>query len=198
MNDPIDRIQWVHANTLHANDYNPNMVHEPELRLLERSILQTGWIQPVLTDADSQIIDGFHRWMLSRTSQAMRERYGGLLPVCRLEVSGAEARLMTIRINRAKGTHVAFRMAAVVKQLIDTYALDPEQIARDIGATRAEIDLLYQDNIFAARNIKDHRYSEAWAPAIKADVPAGSSLPAKAPVKPASKAVPQKKPIKKH
>ncbi len=42
--DPVDHIVWKPAASLKANSWNPNMVLEPELQLLERSILRTGWI----------------------------------------------------------------------------------------------------------------------------------------------------------
>ena len=42
--DPIDHIRWVPADTLDANTWNPNRVHLAELRLLERSLLSTGWL----------------------------------------------------------------------------------------------------------------------------------------------------------
>lgn len=54
--DPIDTIVWTPAEELHPNDWNPNRVLTAELVLLERSLLSTGWIQPVLAASDSQEI----------------------------------------------------------------------------------------------------------------------------------------------
>lgn len=133
--------------------------------LLERSILKTGWIQPVLVSRDKVIIDGFHRWSLTRDSVALRERYGGKLPCAVLDVSVAEAMLLTVRINRAKGTHIAVGMSALVKRLIDEHHYDPDEIAVEIGGTRAEVDLLYQDSIFREHKLDEWRYSPAWRPA---------------------------------
>ena len=61
MLDPINNIQWILASDLNGNDYNPNVVFTPELKLLERSLLKTGWVQPILISKDKIIIDGFHR-----------------------------------------------------------------------------------------------------------------------------------------
>lgn len=163
--EPISKIGWRSADTLKANDYNPNVVFSPELRLLELSILRHGWIQPVIIRNEGTIIDGFHRWALSRDSKALRAKYGGQLPCVVFKLSDADAMLLTIRMNRAKGTHVALRMAHMVKRLIDGCGLDPDHIAREIGASRAEVDLLYQDDLFKARNLDRAPYSEAWAPA---------------------------------
>ena len=46
--DPINQVQWRLASSLHANSCNPNVVFTPELKLLERSILKCGWIQPII------------------------------------------------------------------------------------------------------------------------------------------------------
>jgi ParB-like chromosome segregation protein Spo0J len=163
--EPISKIEWRSADSLQANDYNPNVVFTPELRLLELSILRHGWIQPVIIREDGTIIDGFHRWALSRDSKALRAKYGGQLPCVVFRLSDEDAMLLTIRMNRAKGTHVALRMAHLVKRLIDVCGAAPDYIAREIGASRAEVDLLYQDNLFKARKLDQAPYSEAWAPA---------------------------------
>lgn len=170
--DPVDDIAWMQADLLNANDYNPNVVFTPELRLLERSILMTGWVQPVLArQADSTIIDGFHRWRLAQDSKAIVARYKGRLPVALVRISRTDAMLLTIRMNRAKGTHVAVAMSKIVRELIDEHGYEPQQIADEIGGTREEVDLLHQDGVFKARNIADYRYSPAWYPAESSRTP---------------------------
>lgn len=162
--DPINNIRWVPADTLDANTWNPNRVHLAELRLLERSLLTTGWLQPVLVNPDRLIIDGFHRWRLSQDSDAVRARWKGRLPVAVIDVDKATAMLMTIRINRAKGTHVAVEMSAIVRELIHEHGVSREQIAVEIGGTKEEVDLLAQEGVFAAKQIHKHAYSRAWYP----------------------------------
>lgn len=162
--DPISRVEWREAATLNANDYNPNVVLTPELRLLERSILKLGWVQPVLVTEDGTIIDGFHRAMLAKTSEALRARYQGRVPCVVMKLTRAEAMITTIRINRAKGAHVALRMHEIVVELVNAHGMDPDEIAREIGAHRNEIDVLYQEGVFKARNLKDYAYSKAWIP----------------------------------
>ncbi len=168
MNDPINTIEWRDAAVLNGNDYNPNVVFSPELRLLERSILLTGFVQPILITKDGTIIDGFHRVMLSRESEALRKRYAGKVPCAVLDVPRDKAMILTIRMNRAKGTHVAVRMSEIVRELIDVHHCDPQEVAIEIGATKDEIDLLYQDGVFKMKNIENYRWSKAWYPAEKA------------------------------
>ncbi len=163
--DPIERIVWMDAAKLDANDYNPNVVLSQEMRLLEFSILRQGWVQPVLISRDGVIIDGFHRAMLSKTSKAMKEKYGGKCPCVVMDIDRPEAMMLTIRINRAKGSHVAFRMSGIVQELVNVHGLDPQEVAQEIGATSAEIDLLLQEGVFEARDIKGYKFSKAWYPA---------------------------------
>jgi len=163
-NEPLCNIEWRHVDTLHHNLWNPNRVFDQELALLEFSLLATGWIQPLLINREGVIIDGFHRWMLCKESQRLQTRYGGLVPCAVLAVSEPDAMMMTIRINRAKGTHAAVRMSDIVKTLIDTHGCEPQEIAQQIGANLDEVDLLYQDSLFVAKNMKNYQYSRAWIP----------------------------------
>lgn len=162
--DPILNIQWIHASLLEANAWNPNVVFGPELKLLERSILSLGWIQPILINPDKIIIDGFHRWKLSKDSKNIFTKYDGACPCAIINVDRPTAMIMTIRINRAKGTHVAVRMSEIVRSLIDEHGMLPEEIAQELGATMDEINLLHQDGVFKMKNIKDYKYSSAWYP----------------------------------
>jgi ParB-like chromosome segregation protein Spo0J len=165
--DPISKIEWLEAARLTANDYNPNVVFSPELKLLERSIVLQGWTQPVLIGREGDtltIIDGFHRTRLALDSKRIKDKYRGLVPCAVLAVTRPEAMLLTIRMNRAKGTHLAPRMAAIVKELLEVHQIDAKRIADEIGATAKEIELLSADTIWKQRNLKDYAYSKAWYP----------------------------------
>jgi ParB-like chromosome segregation protein Spo0J len=156
-NNPIERIEWKNPYDIVANDYNPNVVQPSELELLKFSIMQNGWIQPTLITHEGVLIDGFHRTTLARLE-------GWLVSCCVMELSEAERMILTIRINRAKGTHVAFKMSEIVKRLVMDFELTKDYIAYAIGATEKEIDLLLQEDVFQKLEIKQHRYSMAWEP----------------------------------
>lgn len=164
MNDPINNIQWLNAEDLDGNDYNPNVVFTPELKLLERSILKTGWVQPILISKDNIIIDGFHRWRLSQDSKKIVELYAGKVPCAIIELEKPQAMILTVRMNRAKGSHIAVQMSQIVHQLIDEFKIDIQELAQEIGATKDEIDLLYQDGVFKMKNISKYKYKNAWYP----------------------------------
>tara|TARA_R100000935_G_scaffold58501_1_gene95885 strand:- start:2891 stop:3403 length:513 start_codon:yes stop_codon:yes gene_type:complete len=160
--EPISRVEWINVDDLNANEYNPNVVLNKELKLLELSIMTNGWIQPVLINRDKSIIDGFHRTFLCKSSKAIREKYKNNVPCVVMDLTEPERMLLTIRINRAKGNHIAIKMHDIIKTLIDKYGVTKEHIIKSIGGTKAEVDLLYKDGVFDALNIKEHKYSQAW------------------------------------
>ena len=48
-NEPVDCVLWVKNEAVQANDYNPNSVAPPEMKLLKLSILEDGYTQPIVT-----------------------------------------------------------------------------------------------------------------------------------------------------
>lgn len=163
--EPVENIQWIECDKLVANHYNPNRVMNAEMNLIERSILLTGWIQPILINKNNVIIDGFHRWTLSRLSPSLRSKYHGRVPCAVLDISDVEAMVITVRINRAKGTHLAFRMSEYVRELVEKHKIPMDKLAVDIGATFDEIQLLMKSDVFEAKDVQNWAYSEAWFPA---------------------------------
>lgn len=162
---PISNVTWVDVDQLKANDYNPNVVYSKEMELLKLSILKNGWIQPILVTHELVIIDGFHRASLAKSDSKVKAMTGGKVPVVIMELSEPERMLLTVRINRAKGSHIAIRMSDLIKSLINDYGMKPEYVGEQIGATKEEIDLLLMDGVFKKFNInKETKYSKAWVP----------------------------------
>src|SRR5690606_15598698 len=108
--DPVYHVQPVDVFKLKANSWNPNTVFNTELALLETSILEAGWVHPIIVNKNFIIIDGYHRSWLAKNSQKIQERDAGLVPCVVLDIDDREAMMMTVRINRAKGTHGALQM----------------------------------------------------------------------------------------
>ncbi|SHL03823.1 ParB N-terminal domain-containing protein [Fibrobacter sp. UWH4] len=160
---PISNVQWVDVEKLSANDYNPNVVFSKEMELLKFSLLRNGWIQPVLVTQDFVIIDGFHRSTIAKVDKDVKAMSDGKVPVVVMNLSEPERMLLTIRINRAKGSHIALKMSDIIKKLVNEYGVPPETICKEIGANRDEVDLLMLENVFAAKKINEEtKYSQAW------------------------------------
>jgi ParB-like chromosome segregation protein Spo0J len=162
--NPIERIEWVDTADLVANSYNPNVVYNKELDLLAHSIIKNGWIQPILITQDNIIIDGFHRYSLAINHKGVREYSNGKVPCVRMELTEAERMFLTIRINRAKGSHIAVKMHEIIVSLVEDHGISLKQVCKEIGATKAEVELLLQDDVFKKLDIQNHKYSKAWYP----------------------------------
>ena len=165
MNHPINNIKWIKPSQLNANDYNPNVVLNQELKLLKLSLLKQGWLQPILIDQDNVIIDGYHRYWLAANDKEVAALADNTVPCAILDLSLSERMLLTIRINRAKGNHVALKMHEIVYALHNDHGVAKEHIAESIGANEQEINLLLQENVFSSKDTKNHKYSKAWIPA---------------------------------
>lgn len=116
--EPVDLILWIKANDIEANDYNPNKVAPPEMRLLEHSIREDGYTQPIVTYVDAggprTVIDGFHRNRGGREALDIRARLHGYLPVTTVNTdrtSRSDRIAATIRHNRARGRHMRYYVA---------------------------------------------------------------------------------------
>lgn len=160
---PISNVEWVPVEKLSANDYNPNVVFNDEMRLLKFSIQKHGWIQPILVTQDYVIIDGFHRATIAKTNPDVT--CNGCVPCCIMTLSEPERMLLTIRINRAKGSHIAVKMSDIIHTLINDFGMPMETICREIGADKQEVELLLLDNVFQKMDINEEtKYSKAWYP----------------------------------
>jgi ParB-like chromosome segregation protein Spo0J len=164
--EPVDCVLWVEADTVKANDYNPNVVAPPEMRLLQLSIMQDGFTQPIVAwpDGDAfEVIDGFHRNRVAREVGAVRKRTRGRLPisVINAERTAKEDRIAaTIRHNRARGVHQVDAMSDIVLDLARRNRSD-EWIAKELGMEPDEVLRLKQVTAMAEL-FGDREFSEAW------------------------------------
>ena len=166
--EPVDCVLWVRQDEVRANDYNPNDVAPPEMRLLQLSIMQDGYTQPIVAwddpDADGyEVVDGFHRNRVGREVGAVRKRIRGRLPisVINAERTSREDRIAaTIRHNRARGVHQVDAMADIVLDLHRRNRSD-EWIGRELGMEPDEVLRLRQVTGLAEM-FSDREFSEAW------------------------------------
>lgn len=165
-NEPVDFVKWVLAENVTANDYNPNKVAPPEMELLEISIMNDGYTQPVVTFPNGdkiEVVDGFHRTRVSKESKIVRERVKGYAPtvIIRKEQSNKNDRIAsTIRHNRARGKHQVDAMSEIILELKNRNWKN-ERIARELGMDEEEILRLCQ--ITGLQDIfKDDDFSKSW------------------------------------
>lgn len=165
--EPVDCVLWVRAEQLHANDYNPNSVAPPEMRLLQLSIMSDGYTQPIVAWPDQsdsyEVIDGFHRNRVGREVGAVRKRVMGRLPIAVINTdrTSKEDRIAaTIRHNRARGKHSVDAMADIVLDLARRN-WDDAKISKELGMEPDEVLRLKQVTGLAEL-FADREFSEAW------------------------------------
>ena len=164
--EPVDCVRWVKSDFVIANEYNPNSVAPTEMKLLEHSIQEDGYTQPIVSWANAEnyeVIDGFHRHRVGKESQAIQARIHGYLPlvVVNDERLGLGDRMAsTIRHNRARGKHKVEAMSDIVVELKRRFWSD-EKIGKELGMEPDEVLRLTQitglTDMFA-----DAEFSEAW------------------------------------
>lgn len=165
-NEPVDCVLWVKADDVQANDYNPNVVAPPEMKLLEHSIAEDGYTQPIVTwpsDEHYEVVDGFHRSRVGKEAKTVRTRVMGYLPVTviRSDRQERENRIgATIRHNRARGVHQVDNMSEIVVELSRRNWSD-EKIGRELGMEPDEVLRLKQISGLAEL-FAQHEFSEAW------------------------------------
>jgi len=171
---PIDCVLWVENDQVGANDYNPNSVASPEMQLLECSIDEDGYTQPIVTWFNEErftIVDGFHRHRVGKETKDIREKLLGYLPVTIIndEKSGKDDRIAsTIRHNRARGKHSVDAMSEIVVEL-KKRNWTKERIAKHLGMDQDEILRLTQISGLVEL-FKDCNFSESWDIDLEADL----------------------------
>ena len=145
---PVYNVIYVPVEKVRANSYNPNRVAPPEMKLLEISIWEDGYTMPCvcyyIKDEDVyELVDGFHRYTVLKTSQRIYEREKGLLPVVVINKDISNRMASTIRHNRARGSHTIDLMCEIVSEL-NKSGMSDEWIMKNIGMDRDELLRLKQ------------------------------------------------------
>ena len=164
-NSPVYGVIKVPIEKVVANDYNPNAVAPPEMALLETSIWEDGYTQPVVAVYDKEndryvVVDGFHRYLICKNSDRINQREKGMLPLVVLTKDMHDRMASTIRHNRARGTHNIELMSTIVAELVEMGKGDA-WICRHIGMSPDELLRLKQITGLAAL-FANKDFSESW------------------------------------
>ena len=164
--EPVDLVEWVPTDAVHANDYNPNSVAPPEMELLRLSIMADGYTQPIVTMPDEDgrvVIDGFHRHRVGKEMPDVNARIHGYLPVVRIRQDRENRKdriAATIRHNRARGKHSIDAMSDIVVEL-KRRSWTEERIGKELGMEPDEVLRLCQISGIAEL-FSDDEFSASW------------------------------------
>lgn len=157
--------QLVPLERVRGNDYNPNRVAPPELRLLEHSIRRDGITMAIVVAPDPSadgvvVVDGFHRTDVVRRHADIAGTLGGYLPVVRLDKGIADLMAATVRHNMARGAHMVEMSAKLVTALTKHHWTN-ERIGKEIGMDPDEV-LRMKQVTGLAEAFADREFSKAW------------------------------------
>jgi ParB-like chromosome segregation protein Spo0J len=180
---PIEQVR--------PNLYNPNRMSDTDFTLLCRSMLEDGFTQPFTAlatpeDGYHRVVDGEHRWTAAivcshleangldatvEQCRAARDRREQLLPeaaargldvpVVLVDMSYEQARISTLRMNRARGSEDIELAAELLRDLQRLGALDHAQDS--LMLDDATITLLIE-NVPAPEVLAGEEFGEAWEP----------------------------------
>lgn len=147
-------VEYVSPDSIYPNDYNPNRQTERDFELLLSSMTEDGFTQPILVQRKTNIIvDGEHRWRAAHRLGLTE------IPVVFTDMSPSQARVSTLRHNRARGSEDIELTIEVLKDLRDLGALD--HAIDSLGMSDKEINALIED-LPAPEKQAAEEHSNAW------------------------------------
>ena len=151
------QVEYIDSSKLMPNPWNPNRQSAHEFEMLCRSIEEDGFTQPIVAvtrekvieavndgsltleepirdDCPGMVVDGEHRW---RASQALGM---SKIPVVFTSMTPAQARIATLRHNRARGEEDEELVGMIMRDLRDSGNLD--HAADSLLLDETEINML--------------------------------------------------------
>ena len=157
-------VEYVKVDDIHPNEWNPNRQSDHDFELLIKSMKEDGFTQPVVAIRDEKnrvkIVDGEHRWRAAH-SLGFEE-----IPVVITPMTEEQAKISTLRHNRARGTEDVDLTADLLRDLEKLGALDWAQDSLMMDDT--EIQKMLED-IPAPEALAAEDWSEAWEPGEMSD-----------------------------
>lgn len=162
---PVLNVQLVPIERVEGNEYNPNKVAPPEMKLLELSVKKDGLTMPVVVASEKKnenwvIVDGFHRTAVCRDTQEIKDSLEGYLPVTVLEKSLENRVAATVRHNIARGTHQV-ELSAKLVAFLKRNDWSNKRIGEELGMDPDEVLRLRQITGLAEA-FQDQEFSKSW------------------------------------
>lgn len=164
-------VEYVNVNDIHPNEWNPNRQSDHDFELLLKSMSEDGFTQPVVCirteDGRIKIVDGEHRWRAAHTLKFDE------IPVVITPMTEEQAKIATLRHNRARGSEDIDLTAELLRDLEKMGALDWAQDS--LMLDDAELNKLLED-ISAPDALAGEDWTEAWEPSNEREVEDDSEL----------------------
>jgi ParB-like chromosome segregation protein Spo0J len=174
------KIENISIDELKIPSYKSTYILRPDLLVLSASLVDFGFIQPIVVHKGTmEIIDGNERFLLASSVKKIMEKCEGYIPCVLIDCDKYDAMLMHIRLNRGRGSLVAKQTSAVIRKLVYSGKSDRKSLDRELCMKKMEFDLMMDNTIIKQRKITEHKYSRAWVPV---EAPAGTIENGSAPI----------------
>lgn len=168
-------IDMIKGEDLLEGPWRTTYVLKPDQKVLSGSLLDYGWLSPIIVqDGTNKIIDGHERWLIAGDDKKIRRRDKGLVPVVWVDCDDIEAMIMHVRVNRGRGNIQAKKLSSVFKQITRSGKYDKQELKKLFTMSTDEMDLLYDGGLIKTRKLDQHVYSRAWVPI---EAPKGAVAP---------------------
>jgi ParB/RepB/Spo0J family partition protein len=136
----LDQLEVIYlpVESIRPNSYNPNRQSDHDFTLLCKSIAADGFTQPIIVQRETrEIVDGEHRW------RACHALGFDEVPCVLTDMTPEQARIATLRHNRARGTEDMGLAADVVRSLAEVGEMD--FAAAELMLDTVEVDRIIKD-----------------------------------------------------
>lgn len=91
-------VEYLPLDKLRPDPFNPRTISQEQLRALERSIEEFGFVDPIIVRRQDLTVIGGHQRLAAARRLGLNE-----VPVVQLELSPDQARLLNLGLNRIRG-----------------------------------------------------------------------------------------------
>jgi ParB-like chromosome segregation protein Spo0J len=149
-------IEYVPIDSIKPNAYNPNRQDEKEFKMLQESMAEDGFTQPIVVQrSTNEIVDGEHRW------RAARAQGHTSVPVVFVNMTADQMRISTLRHNRARGAEDQELVTQVLRDLRELGALGWAQDA--LQMSDEDLNVLIND-VPVSEALAAESFTEGWSP----------------------------------
>ena len=142
MNQLTHKLSVVHVpiDDLRPDPANPRRISDAELDSLTRSIRQFGFVDPVIARREDKVVIGGHQRLLAARRLGLAS-----VPVILLDLSGDQARLLNLALNRISGSWDEELLARLLAELdaapevdLSLSGFDDDEIAKLLKSLDAQ------------------------------------------------------------
>ena len=105
-------IEMVDPRLLNPSAYNPRKIGARQMKMLRRSLVKFGFVDPVQVRRQGDSIIGGHQRVRAAILEGLKT-----IPVIRLELSDEEAKLLNLTLNAEFGTVDLPKLSFLLKEL---------------------------------------------------------------------------------